>query len=92
MIEVTSALLRANPLPTPGEGDKDARGGVLVVGGSLAVPGAILLAGVSALRAGAGRLRLATCRSIAPHLGLVLPEALVLGLPETEAGGIAPDA
>ena len=71
------------PLPIPAAGDKDDRGRVLVVGGSVEVPGAALLAGTAALRAGAGKLQIATCRSIAPQLGLALPEALVIGLPET---------
>jgi len=38
---------------------------VLVVGGSAEVPGAVLLAGVAALRAGAGKLQLATVRDAA---------------------------
>ena len=89
MTPVTAGLLRANPLPRhEGTQDKDGRGRVLVVGGSLEVPGGALLAAVGALRAGAGKLQVATCRSIAPHMGLAVPEALVLGLPETEAGGI----
>ncbi|HEY0205573.1 MAG TPA: NAD(P)H-hydrate dehydratase [Acetobacteraceae bacterium] len=93
MTPVTSDLLRANPLPSHEETqDKDGRGRVLVVGGSLEVPGGALLAAVGALRAGAGKLQVATCRTIAPHLGLALPEALVLGLPETEAGGIGAES
>lgn len=91
MKEVTAALLRANPLPNHVEGDKDKRGRVLIIGGSLEVPGAVLLAGEAALRAGAGKLQVATCRSIAPQMGLALPEALVLGLSETDGGSIAPD-
>lgn len=91
-IPVTRDLLRSMPLPHPGEGaDKDGRGRVLVIGGSVEVPGALLLAGTAALRAGAGKLQMATCRSVAPHLGLAVPEALVLGLGETAEGGIAPD-
>ncbi len=93
MTPVTEALLRANPLPRHGgTQDKDGRGRVLVVGGSLEVPGGALLAAVGALRAGAGKLQIATCRSIAPHMGLAVPEALVMGLPETEAGGIGAEA
>jgi hydroxyethylthiazole kinase-like uncharacterized protein yjeF len=91
MREVTLDYLRENPLPQPDEaGDKEGRGRVLVIGGSLEVPGAALLAGTAALRAGCGKLQIATCRSIAPHLGLALPEALVAGLPETAGGGIDP--
>ena len=93
MTPVTAGLLRTNPLPRHEDTqDKDGRGRVLVVGGSLEVPGGALLAAVGALRAGAGKLQIATCRSIAPHMGLAVPEALVLGLPETEAGGIGAES
>jgi len=78
------------PLPQPdAEGDKDDRGQVLVVGGSEQVAGAVLLAGVAALRAGAGKLQLATVVSSAAALGMAVPEALVVGLPATRAGEIA---
>ena len=93
MTPITEALLRANPLPRHDTGgSKEARGTVLVVGGSLEVPGGALLAAVGALRAGAGKLQIATVRSAAVGMGLAVPEALVMGLPETEAGGIAPEA
>ena len=88
MIDVTPELLRKMPLPDPGEGDKRARGNVLVIGGAMSVPGAVLLAGTGALRAGAGRLQIATCMSNASALAVAVPEALVLGLPETTAGGL----
>ncbi len=97
VIAVTPALLRGWPLPRAG-GDnskdrgKDTRGSVLVLGGSTEVPGAVLLAGTGALRAGAGKLRIAAPRDIAPGLALAVPEARVLGLPQTEGGDIAPAA
>jgi hydroxyethylthiazole kinase-like uncharacterized protein yjeF len=88
--KVTRALLRRMPLPQPDDdGDKDARGRVLAVGGSAQTPGAILLAGVAALRAGAGKLQLATVRSAAAALGVAVPESLVIALAETRAGEIA---
>src|SRR4051794_31155115 len=90
MIDITAEALRKMPLPEPGEGDKTARGEVLVIAGSRQVPGAALLSGVAALRAGAGRLRIATCTSNAPALAVAVPEAFVLGLSETAAGGIDP--
>ena len=93
MTPVTEALLRAHPLPDHnGGGAKEARGTVLVIGGSVEVPGGALLAAVGALRAGAGKLQIATVRSAAVGMGLAVPESLVMGLPETEAGGIAPEA
>ena len=91
--EVTRALLRRMPLPRPdAEGDKDSRGRVLAVGGSAETPGAILLAGVAALRAGAGKLQLASVKSVAAALGVAVPESLVVALPETRGGEISGDA
>jgi hydroxyethylthiazole kinase-like uncharacterized protein yjeF len=90
---VTAELLRELPLPClTQDSDKDERGRVLVIAGSREVPGGALLAGVAALRAGAGKLQIATAASIAPHLGLAVPEALVMALPESATGGIAPAA
>ncbi len=92
-VKVDAELLRSMRLPQHGDdADKDERGRILVIGGSRAVPGALLLAGVAALRAGAGKLQLATVGSIAPHIGVAVPEALVMSLPESDDGEIAPDA
>ena len=83
-------LLRAWPLPQPDEaGDKESRGRVLVVGGAPEMPGALILAATAALRAGAGKLQIATCRSIAQAVAVAVPEARVFALPETKAGGIS---
>jgi ADP-dependent NAD(P)H-hydrate dehydratase len=96
-VVITPGLLRGWPLPDP-QGDKEARGTVLVVGGSRYTPGAVLLAGVAALRAGAGRLQLAVEASAAAALSIAVPEAKVLGLPERtgdvpeELLGLARDA
>lgn len=90
---VTRAMLHEWPLPIPdGDDDKESRGRVLVVGGEVAIPGAVVLAGIAALRAGAGKLQIATCRSIAPTIGVAVPEALALGLDETTNGTIAESA
>jgi ADP-dependent NAD(P)H-hydrate dehydratase len=85
---ITPRLLREWPLPVPG-GDKSTRGTVLVIGGSRFNPGAVLLAGVAALRAGAGVLQLAVAESTAAALSIQVPEALVIGLPETAEGSVA---
>src|SRR4029453_5946159 len=90
-IPVTPTLLRAWPLPAGGSG-KDDRGSVLVIGGARKTPGAAVLAGVAALRAGAGRLTLAVADSVAVPLAVALPEAGVLGLPETTAGTVVGSA
>lgn len=84
------AALRAWPLPMPDDdGDKEQRGRVLVVAGSAQMPGAAVLAAVAALRAGAGKLTIATAASVAAGVALAVPEARVLPLPETAAGGLA---
>lgn len=83
------AALRAWPLPEPpADSDKEARGRVLVVGGSHEMPGAVILAGVAALRAGAGKLQIATGASVAQLVAQAVPESRVLRLPETADGGL----
>jgi ADP-dependent NAD(P)H-hydrate dehydratase len=89
--KIDSAYLSAHPLPDPDEGsDKHSRGRVLVIAGSVEVPGAALLAGLGALRAGAGVLQIATCISNAAHLGIAMPEAMIIGCRETSSGEIDP--
>lgn len=92
VIDVTAELLRDWPLPRVfGDTDKDARGRVLVVGGGLQVPGAVLLAATAALRAGAGKLQIAAPAACATALAVAMPEARVVGLPQTPAGEIDPE-
>lgn len=88
---VTPQFLRDHPLPQPEkEGDKKQRGRVLLIAGSVEVPGAAVLAGLGILRAGAGVLRIATCQSSASQLGIALPEARVFACTETKGGGVDP--
>lgn len=87
---ITRALLRSWPLPElDGELGKKERGQVLVVGGSTQTPGAVILAAIGALRAGAGTLQIATSRSVAPAVAVSVPEARVIGLAESRTGEIA---
>lgn len=58
----------------------------MVIGGATEIPGAPLLAGVAALRAGVGKIHLAAPRSAAIALGVALPEARVFALPESGDG------
>ncbi|MDM5177161.1 NAD(P)H-hydrate dehydratase [Massilia sp. DJPM01] len=93
MVTIDSAALRAWPLPMPpAEGDKERRGHVLVLGGSCEMPGAVILAATAALRAGAGKLTIATGASVAQLVALAMPEARVIGLRETADGGFERDA
>ncbi|HET9482948.1 MAG TPA: NAD(P)H-hydrate dehydratase [Xanthomonadales bacterium] len=87
--KLTRRALRAHPLPDPCRSEsKEDRGQVLVVGGSREVPGAVLLAAIAALRAGAGKLQVATASAAALPLAIELPEAMVMGLPMDRAGRI----
>lgn len=90
---ITPTLLRHMPLPQPDEeGDKEERGRVLVVGGSREMPGAAILAATAALRAGAGKLQIATNRSVAQSVAVAVPEARIFALPETKTGAISVSA
>ena len=90
---VDQAMLRAWALPMPSaDSDKEGRGHVLILGGSREMPGAVILAATAALRAGAGKLTIATGKSVAQLVALALPEARVIGLAETDTGGFTRDA
>jgi len=87
---VTPPLLRDRPLPPVGvTTDKGSRGRVLVIGGTTETPGGVLLAGLAALRVGAGKLQLATAAVAAPMLAVAVPEARVVALP-ADGDGISP--
>jgi len=87
---ITPRLLRTWPLPRPdGVRGKEGRGGVLVIGGCVQVPGAVMLSALAALRVGAGRLTIATARPVAPLIAVRLPEARVIGLPPRPSGEVA---
>jgi ADP-dependent NAD(P)H-hydrate dehydratase len=84
---ITPQVLRGWRLPEP-TGGKESRGSILVVGGSTETVGAVLLAAEAALRSGAGKLQVVVPSKVAPHVSISLPEALVRGVPSTEAGAI----
>lgn len=78
-IRLDADLLASFPLPCLAEdGDKEDRGRALVIAGSREVPGAAILAGVAALRAGAGKLQIVTEASVAAAIGVAVPEARVI--------------
>jgi ADP-dependent NAD(P)H-hydrate dehydratase len=91
-VDIEARLLRDWPLPQPGGGaDKEERGSLLIVAGSAETPGAAALAAIAALRAGAGKLAIASADSAALGLALAVPEARVIAIAETLAGGPAAD-
>lgn len=86
------AALKAHPLPPVVDGDKESKGRILILAGSRDVPGAALLCATAAMRAGAGQLRIGCVESVAVPLGIAMPEALVIALPEHRDGGFARSA
>ncbi|RZA28274.1 MAG: NAD(P)H-hydrate dehydratase [Lysobacteraceae bacterium] len=87
---ITDGLLRRWPLPSlAGSEGKEDRGRVIVVGGSRLVPGGALLAAVAALRAGAGKLHIATAATAQTGMALAVPEAKVSPVAEDPAGNLA---
>jgi len=84
--------LEKHPLPPVVDGGKETKGRIMVVAGSRAVPGAALLCATAAMRAGAGKLRIATVESAAMPIAVAMPEAMVVALPEADGGGFAAGA
>jgi hydroxyethylthiazole kinase-like uncharacterized protein yjeF len=85
------AALRAWPLPPADDrADKESRGRVVIVAGSRETPGAAILSAQAALRAGAGKVVLATAASAALAIAVAVPELRVIALPETAKGGFDP--
>lgn len=78
--------------PRREDSNKGLYGHVLVVGGSVGKAGAAAMAGMSALRAGAGLATVATAKSVLPTVAGFYPELMTEPLPETAAGTIATEA
>jgi NAD(P)H-hydrate epimerase len=78
--------------PRPAESNKGSYGHVLVLGGSLGKAGAAAMAGMAALRAGAGLSTVATPKSVLRTVAGFHPELMTEPLPETQAGTIAASA
>lgn len=75
--------------PRAVESNKGNYGHVLVVGGSLRKTGSVAMAGMSALRAGAGLATVATAKSVLPTVAGFHPELMTEALDETREGTIA---
>src|ERR1039457_2275555 len=75
--------------PRERAGHKGAYGHVLVVAGSRGKTGAAAMAGLAALRAGAGLVTVASAESAIPQIAAHGPELMTEPLPETESGSIA---
>ena len=86
---ITAADIAAVVASRPRDSNKGNFGHVLVVGGSLGKAGAAAMAGMSALRAGAGLSTVATAKSVLPTVAGFHPELMTEPLDETEAGTIS---
>lgn len=87
--ELDRAALDSFPLPPVANGDKNSHGRILVIAGCREVAGAPLLTAMAAMRAGAGKLRIATVESSVMPLMIAMPEARVYAMPEDRGGGFA---
>ena len=78
--------------PRERAGHKGTYGHVLVVAGSRGKTGAAAMAGLAALRAGAGLVTVASAESAIAEIASHAPELMTEPLPETESGSIALNA
>ncbi|WP_009633698.1 bifunctional ADP-dependent NAD(P)H-hydrate dehydratase/NAD(P)H-hydrate epimerase [Synechocystis sp. PCC 7509] len=84
--EFAIALL---PLRRPPVTHKYKQGHLLLICGSTRYAGGAILTGLGARASGVGMLSIAVPESLKPLLVAQLPEALIIGCPETELGAIA---
>jgi ADP-dependent NAD(P)H-hydrate dehydratase / NAD(P)H-hydrate epimerase len=78
--------------PRPVDSNKGLYGHVLVIGGSVGKAGAAAMAGMAALRAGAGLSTVATAKAVLPTVAGFHQELMTEPLPETGKGTISTNA
>lgn len=88
--EITQAWLAGHFAPRGDRAHKGTFGRVLVVAGSLEYPGAAVLAGLGALRAGAGLVRVATAEAVQARMASAAPELTWMVLDEEAPGLVGP--
>jgi hydroxyethylthiazole kinase-like uncharacterized protein yjeF len=84
-----TTALSTLPLPRPPVTHKYKEGHLLLICGSRRYAGGAILTGLGARASGVGMLSIAVPESLKPLLVSHLPEALIIGCPETESGAIA---
>jgi hydroxyethylthiazole kinase-like uncharacterized protein yjeF len=89
---ITARDIAATVAPRPAESNKGSYGHVLIVGGSFGKAGSVAMAGMAALRSGAGLATVATAKSALTTVAGFHPELMTEPLPETDAGTIASSA
>jgi NAD(P)H-hydrate epimerase len=75
--------------PRKADSNKGDFGHVLVIGGSMGKAGAAAMAGMAALRAGAGLVTVASPASVQPAVAAFAPELMTEPLPETKDGTLS---
>jgi ADP-dependent NAD(P)H-hydrate dehydratase len=94
--EETNSIERITTLPElparPDDAHKGSFGRVLIAAGSRGMSGAASLAGLGALRGGAGLVYVAAPAGIVPIIAAVEPSYLTIPLPEDTAGRLSGDA
>jgi hydroxyethylthiazole kinase-like uncharacterized protein yjeF len=85
----TSRDAQAISIPRPPDAHKGIFGHVLVIGGSVGKSGAAIMAGLAALRVGAGLVTVACPKSVQPLVAASAPELMTEPLPETLEGTIS---
>ncbi|MBZ5506570.1 MAG: NAD(P)H-hydrate dehydratase [Acidobacteriia bacterium] len=86
---LTSRDVHSFSMPRSPDAHKGDFGHVLVIGGSVGRSGAAAMAGLAALRAGAGLVTVATPKSVQPLVAAYAPELMTEPLPETAEGTIS---
>jgi len=86
---LTSADFEIFAGPRKRDSNKGNFGHVLIVGGSVGKSGAAAMAGLAALRTGAGLVTVACPRSVQPTIAAVAPELMTFPLEETKDGTIS---
>ncbi|HEY9729832.1 MAG TPA: NAD(P)H-hydrate dehydratase [Chroococcales cyanobacterium] len=90
MMRMTAATVRDYlPLPRPAVTHKYKQGHLLLICGSRRYSGGAILTGLGARASGVGMLSIAVPESLKSLLVSHLPEALIIGCPETPDGAIA---
>jgi ADP-dependent NAD(P)H-hydrate dehydratase / NAD(P)H-hydrate epimerase len=84
-----SWAISALPLTRPASTHKYKMGHLLLICGSNRYAGGALLTGLGGRSSGVGMLSIAVPNSLKPMLSSHLPEALIIGCPETESGAIS---
>ncbi|MDX2217105.1 MAG: NAD(P)H-hydrate dehydratase [Oculatellaceae cyanobacterium bins.114] len=84
-----TGAIAALPLPRHPTTHKYKQGHLLLVCGSGQYMGAAILTGLAARASGVGMLSIAVPQSLKSLLTVHLPDALIVGCPETESGAIA---